>query len=187
MASALTAPLDVAALVLLLAALAKLRRPGAAIAAVAAALEPAGAGGGGLRSLLAAPGVIGAGVRLFAILELGVGAWAILAGGAGAAAATAAGYAVLALIGLWLARRRAACGCFGEPDSPATRGGAALSAGQGVMCGLAAATHPHAVSWIGAHGAAVAVVYGAGVLAAAYGVVLLYTELPRAWAAWSAP
>ena len=132
MQDVLTAPLAVAALVLVVAGVAKLRAPAPAVAALRELGLPA-----------AAPAI-----RAFAVGEIALGIWALATPTSIAAIALACCYAAFAGLALLLASRRAACGCFGEGDFPASRasGAAQRRAGGGVRGGgdLAAARD----SWI---------------------------------------
>jgi hypothetical protein len=82
-----------------------------------------------------------------------------------------------------LARWRAPCGCFGEERTPVSAGHVLLSGALAALSAAAAVTSPRGVTWLvnRSSGAVVAV----GITGAAYAVVLLYTEVPRAWASWS--
>ncbi len=102
---------------------------------------------------------------------------------AGAVALLYAGFCALSLA---LARRRAACGCFGAGGTPASLGQSLLSAALGVIAVGAAIAPAHGLGWILGAGVAQAGVVMVGIGASAYAVVLAYTQLPRAWAAWSA-
>jgi hypothetical protein len=166
-ADVLTAPVAVAALVLIVAGVAKLRAPAPA---VGAAREL------GVR-VAATP------IRAFAAAEVALGVWALAAPSGVAVAALACCYAGFAALALLLASRRAACGCFGEGDFPASRVQALLSALLAVACAAAAVWPPHALLDRPAGQAVVLVI---GIAAAAYATVLAYTQLPAAWSAWSA-
>jgi hypothetical protein len=87
------------------------------------------------------------------------------------------------VLALLLARRRAACGCFGEDDFPASRAQALLSAVLAVASAAAAVWPPHGLL---DRPAGQAVVLMIGIAASAYATVLAYTQLPAAWSAWSA-
>jgi hypothetical protein len=166
MPGALTAPFAVAALVLCVAGAAKLRSPHGAVRALAAAgfIVPAAL------------------VRGFAAFEVGLGSWCLIAPGRVSAAMLAGVYAMFAGLSLLLARRRAACGCFGDGDAPATAFHSLVSATLAVVALLAMIWPSHGAGWIVAHHAAVLVV---GILGCAYGTIVAYEELPRAWSAWS--
>jgi hypothetical protein len=166
-ADVLTAPVAVAALVLVVAGVAKLRAPAPAV--------------GALREL-GLPGGEPA-LRAFAAFEVALGVWALVRPVAIAAIALTCCYAVFAAVALLLAGRRAACGCFAEGDFPASPLQAAISAALAAACGAAAMWPPHGVL---DRPAAQAVVLGIGIAASAYAAVLAYTLLPAAWSAWSA-
>jgi len=166
-ADALTAPMAVAAVVLVIAGVAKLRAPAPAVAALRELGLPAAA----------LP------IRAFAAGEIALGGWALVAPTRFAAIALACCYAAFAVLALLLARRRAACGCFGEGDFPASRAQALLSAVLAVASAAAAVWPPHGLLDRPPSQAVVLVI---GIAAAAYATVLAYTQLPAAWSAWSA-
>jgi hypothetical protein len=169
MASALTPPFTVAALVLCVAGVAKLRSPRGAVRALRVAGVPMGTGV----------------VRALAVVEVAVGLSALVDPRPLAAGAMALLYAGFCGFSLLLARRRAECGCFGESDAPASSVQSAMSA---VLSGVALAALAggvHGIGWLlGNAGIGQGAVAVAGIAAAAYATVLVYTELPRAWAAW---
>jgi hypothetical protein len=99
------------------------------------------------------------------------------------AIALACCYAVFTVLALLLASRRAACGCFGEGEFPASRTQALLSAVLAVASAAAAVWPPHGLL---DRPAGQAVVLLIGIAASAYATVLAYTQLPAAWSAWSA-
>jgi hypothetical protein len=169
MAAALTAPFAVAALVLCAAGVAKLRSPAGAVSALSVLGLPA-------RTSL---------VRVFAAAELAVGAWSFLQPTRVTAAAVAATYAVFAVLSFALARRRTACGCFGDDDAPAWVGQSVLSVALCAVGVAAAVVTPHGVGWILGGGAAHAATLLLAILASAYAAILAYTLLPQAWTAWS--
>jgi hypothetical protein len=169
-ADVLTDPFAVAAIVLAVAGVAKLRAPGVAVAALREAGLPASAWL----------------VRAFAAFEVALGVWCILSPGAAAAVVLACCFAAFAGLALLLARRRAACGCFGESDAPASTAHAVISAALAAVCVLAAIHTPHGVAWLLDQGAGNAVVLVIGIAGSAYATVLAYTQLPGAWTAWSA-
>ncbi len=169
MPAALTPPLDLAAIVLCIAGVAKLRAPAGAVRALAVLGGPASA------SL----------VRLFAFFELGLGLWCLLAAGRVAAALLACVYAGFGAISYLLARRRESCGCFGEREAPASAAQSALSACLS-LTGLCAAIWPaHHVTWLLERAMPGAIVAVLGITGAAYAAVVVYTELPHAWSAWT--
>jgi hypothetical protein len=165
MIDVLRGPLAIAALVVAIAAVAKLRAPETAASALATLRLP---GGRGL-------------VRAAAALELVLGIVCVGWPGRWPAAALAGAYGVFTGAAVLLARGRASCGCFGGAgETPVTGAHAGLSALLGATCAAAAVFPPPAVL----AGGSVALVVG--VVGAAYAVVLAYTELPAAWSAWSA-
>lgn len=159
MADALTPPFALAAIVLCVAGVAKLRAP---------------------RGAAEALGVRAAAVRVFAVAELALGAWALAAPGLTAAVIVAAAYVGFAVVAMVLARRRRPCGCFGEHDRPASTMQSVVSALFAAIAALAAGSSPHGVSWLIARSPVVLV----GLAAATYAAVLAYTALPVAWSAW---
>jgi hypothetical protein len=164
-ASGLSAPQAICALVLGIAGLAKLRSPGTAAAAVSLPVLT---------------------IRLFSLLEVGLCAYALVVGGRLSAGAMAVLFAAFAVLSLRLAARGEACGCFGRQSAPASPGQAILSAALAAVCLAAAiAGAPGASGFLGG-GAGAAIVTTAGVLAAAHGLVLAYTQLPEVWGAWTA-
>lgn len=174
MASALTPPVLVAALVVLLAAVAKLRAPAAAGDALLTLGVP-----------LHRRATRELAVRGLAAGELGLGAAVLMSGDLAAQLGLGALYLLFAAMTLVLARRHAECGCFGDTGTPASAIGAALNLGFAVVCLLGAATGAAGAerlldlpAWQ-APGTLLALT-GATVAAA-----LIYTELPRAWQAWS--
>jgi hypothetical protein len=164
LADALTVPHAVAALVLCVAGVVKLRAPGAAARAVS--VSPAL-------------------VRVFAVSEIALGAWALLKPTAGGSAAMAAYYAGFAALTAVLWRRGAACGCFGSERAPASPIQSALSATLALVCAVGAAASPHTASWIFRQPAGTTAVLVVGTAAAVWGIVLAYSELPVLWRAWS--
>ena len=163
MASALAIPLLVAALVLCVAGVAKLRSPTAAARAVGA--DPRL-------------------VRLFATGELTLGIAVIVVGGPVLALALAVLYGGFAVLTLRLARTGDACGCFGAPENPASPVQSALSALLAVVCAVAAAGSAHDLGWILGRPAGAVIVLGWGTAGAVYGIVLAYSELPQLWGSW---
>jgi hypothetical protein len=162
-------PFAVAASVLCVAAVAKLRSPGTAANALAVMGMPA-------RLAL---------IRAIAVCELALGCWCIAAPSRIGAALLAVAYGGFAGLGLVLSRRRASCGCFGAGETRATPAQAALSAALMVVAIVATISVPHGLPWIVERGAPGAAVLLIAVAAAVYATVLAYTELPAAWGAWS--
>jgi len=163
----LTAPLAVAALVLVVAGVAKLRAPAPAVGALRELGLPVGQPV----------------IRVFAAFEVALGVWALARPGGVPAIALACCYALFAVLTLLLARHRAACGCFGEGDLPASSLHAVISAVLAAACTAAAIWPPHGILDRPAGQAVVLVI---GIAASAYAAVLAYTLLPAAWSAWSA-
>jgi hypothetical protein len=170
MATALTAPFAVAALVLCAAGVAKLRSPAGAVSALVVLGLPARA----------------VSVRALAVSEVALGVGSLLQPARATAAAVAGLYAIFAVVSFGLARRRAACGCFGVDDAPAWVGQSVLSAAL-AAAGLAAViATPHGVGWILGSGVAHAAALLLAIVGSAYAAIIVYTQLPRAWPAWSA-
>jgi hypothetical protein len=163
----LTAPLAVAALVLVVAGVAKLRAPAPAVGALRELGLPAGKPA----------------IRAFAAFEVALGVWALLRPSGPAAALLAACYALFSVLALLLTNRRASCGCFGDGDFPASGLQALISAVLAAACAAAAVWPAHGLV---DRPAAQAVVLAFGIAASAYATVLAYTQLPAAWSAWSA-
>lgn len=170
MADALAPPFLLAAAVLCLAGAAKLQSPSAAAAALRTLRLPAGR----------------AAVRAFAVGELGLGAWCAVAPGRVNAMLMAGVYCAFAGLSILLARRRQSCGCFGASDAPASPVQAALSASLSAISVAAAITTPPVrLGWLAGRPPGTVVVLTAGVLAGVYAAILVYTELPHVWSAWS--
>lgn len=167
MADVLTAPLAIAALVLVVAGVAKLRAPAPAARALRELGLPAGSPA----------------IRVFAGVEVALGVWALVSPAGATGIALACCYAVFAALALLLATHRAACGCFGEDDFPASTFQALVSGVLAVACAAAAIWPPHAVL---DRPAGQVAVLALGIAACAYAAVLAYTLLPAAWSAWSA-
>jgi hypothetical protein len=168
--TALTPPFMVAALVLIVAGVAKIRSPEPAALAMRTLGMP----------------IPPAAIRTFAAAEMGLGATAALyPGSLISRIAVAAVYTLFAGLSLMLARRRSGCGCFGERDIPASMIGSLLSA---ALAGIAAATigwTPHSLGWILSQAPAIGAVTTLGIIAATYAAIVAYTDLPLAWEAWS--
>ncbi|HET9104384.1 MAG TPA: MauE/DoxX family redox-associated membrane protein [Solirubrobacteraceae bacterium] len=164
MAAALAVPELVAALLLIVAGLAKLRSPAPAALAV------------GVPAWL---------VQGFAAFELGLGGVAVVTGGTVPALLMAVMYCGFALLTLRLSREGEACGCFGAPESPASPLQSVLSIGLAVACGVAALADAHGLGWVLSRPAGPVLVVCAGTVGSAYGLVLAYTQLPALWRAWS--
>jgi hypothetical protein len=150
--------------------LAKVRRPGPAATAV---------GMIGIR--MPAPAI-----RLLATGECALGLAAVLDSARLLAFTLALAYAGFAAVTLALRRARAACGCFGDSGAPASGAGAALSACLAAVCGVAAVAGRHDLGWVLGRPAATAATLLLGAAGCVFALVVAYTELPVAWAAWSA-
>jgi hypothetical protein len=162
--AALTPPFLVACLVVCLAGLAKLRAPQTAARAL------------GLPTWI---------VRSRAAGELALGAvCAVHPTRAGAGVLTAV-YALFALVAVVLMRRRVACGCFGDDDFRVTRAHVIASELLAAMAGAAAVASPRGLGWLASQPVWRVGVLGAGIAGAVFATVLVYTAVPRAWAAWS--
>ena len=164
MADALTVPHAVAALVLAIAGLAKLRSPASAARAM-------GAGSSA--------------IRVYALGELALGLWALVAAGPVASGLLAGAYAGFAGVTVVLARRGAACGCFGSEQAPASPIQSLLSGALALVAAVCAVAGSHGAGWILQQPAATAVVLVVGAAGAVYGVVVAYSELPTLWRSWS--
>ncbi len=164
MSPALAPPFLVSALVLCVAGLAKLRAPETA------------AGTLGLPTWI---------VRALAAGELALGAVCALHPTRAVAGGLAVVYTLFAIVAVVLMRRRVACGCFGDDDLPVSRAHVAASALLAAMAAAAALTTPRGISWVASQPGVTGAVLMVGVAGAAYAMVLVYTAVPRAWAAWS--
>lgn len=161
---ALTAPFAAAALVLCIAGAAKLRAPGTALRAMSSIGIPA-------RESL---------VWALAAAEIALGAVALTAPGPSTAIPVACLYGAFAVVALLLMRRREECGCFGESDSPASPFQWVLNLILMAVSVAAAVLRPHGLGWI--FGQPVLML---GIAGSAFAIVLVYTQLPLAWSAWS--
>ncbi len=172
MSAGLTPPFLLAAAVLLVAGVAKLRAPAGAVRALLTLGVPARAGH----------------VRMFAAAEIALGAVCAVAPTRAGALALALLYGLFALITALLARRRVSCGCFGEAqgDSPASSAQAMISGMLAIVAAACALQAPHSVGWVLTRPVPTAAVLSVGIAGAAYAAVLAYTLLPQAWSAWSA-
>jgi len=161
---ALTPPFLVSCLVLCIAGVSKLRAPRTAAAAL------------GLRTWT---------VRLLAAGELALGAVCALHPTRAGALALAAVYSLFAIVAVVLMRRRLACGCFGDDDLPVSRAHVIASELLAAMAAAAAFATPHGLGWLASQGGLQGVTLVVAVAGASYAMVLVYTAVPRAWAAWS--
>jgi hypothetical protein len=88
-------------------------------------------------------------VRGFALVEVAVGLWAVVAPSRLSAALVAAAYLIFTAFVVRVLRRGGilgSCGCFGKPDTPATRTHAALTAAA-ALAAAAVAADPPAAAW----------------------------------------
>ncbi len=169
MADALTIPFAVAAIVLCAAGVAKLRAPRPAVTALASAGVPA-------------PPAL---VRALAVGEIALGAWSAVMPGHVTALLLACVYATFCCLSLALARRRVACGCFGEREAPASSAQSLLSGALASVALAAAVRSPQGAAWIIDRPAATAGVLALAITAAVYATMLVYRDLPTIWAAWN--
>jgi hypothetical protein len=170
-AQALTAPILLAAGVLCIAGVAKLRSRDTATRAFEALGLPA------------KPAL----VRALAIVELAIGVWCALAGSATAALAVACLYAAFTAAAVLLRRRHSSCGCFGAEELPASLWQWVLSATLATVALAGALAGAHGLPWVLERPAFEATTILIGIAGAAYATVLAYTLLPQAWSSWSAP
>jgi hypothetical protein len=161
---ALAPPFLVASLVLCIAGVSKLRAPETAARAL------------GLPTWV---------VRVLAAGEVVLGALCALHPTRAGAVGLAVVYSVFATVAVVLRRRRVACGCFGDNGSPVSLAHVIASELLGALALAAALTGPRGLGWLAGQPGIRAVVLAVGVAGAAYATVLVYTTVPRAWAAWS--
>jgi hypothetical protein len=154
----------VASVVLCLAGLTKLRAPAAAAAAL------------GVGTWL---------IRAVAAGEVALGAVCLIHPTSTDAVALAMVYGLFALVAVRLRRERMACGCFGDNDFPVSLAHVIASGLLGVLAMAAALATPRGLIWLASQPVPVEVVLSVGVVGALYGVLIVYTMVPRAWAAWS--
>jgi hypothetical protein len=93
-------------------------------------------------------------------------------------------YVLLALTAAVLARRGAACGCFGDDDAPATAAHVSLSAVLALVAVTGVVWPARGIAWLLGSTPGVVAPLALGIAGAAYATVLAYTELPSAWGAW---
>jgi hypothetical protein len=162
--AALTPPFVVAALLLCVAGALKLRSP---------------------RSAAAALGVSPWAVRGLACGEMVLGAACALSPTWPLAVALAVVYGLFSLVAVVLMRRGVSCGCFGDDDLPVSLAHVIASELLGALAAGAALAGPGGLGWVLGRPAPTAVVLLIGIAGALYATVLVYTQLPSAWAAWS--
>jgi hypothetical protein len=168
---ALAPPFLVAALILCVAGGLKLRSPRQAV--------------GALRTL-GLPDRVGL-VRVLACGEIALGVACLVHPTRATAGVLTGAYATFAGVAALLARRRVGCGCFGEDETTPVSGAHALLNGLvAVVAAAAAVSSPRGAAWLASRPAPTAAVLAVGTVGAAYAFVLLYTDVPRAWSAWSA-
>jgi hypothetical protein len=169
MSQALTPPVIVAALLLCVAGALKLRAPQAAADAL---------------------GTLGLPVRAWTVPALAAGELVLGVGCAvdptrATIAVLAGAYATFAAVAAALAGQGAACGCFGEDETPVSAVHWMISAGLGAVALAAAVAGSHGLGWVLGRPAAQAAALVIGIAGALYAVVLIYTAVPRAWTTWS--
>lgn len=170
MNAALGAPFLAAAGVLCVSGAAKLRAPRAAVPALALLGLPA-------RAWF---------VALIAAGELGLGLGAVLAPGRLLAFLIAVAYAGFGFVAARLVSLQASCGCFGESEASASPVQAVLSISLAAVAIGATVWPPGGAGWVLGHPPGEAVTLLIGVTGCVYGLVVAYTQLGRAWGAWSA-
>jgi hypothetical protein len=132
-----------------------------------------------LRSSRGAMGALGAG-------EIVLGAACAAHPTPALAVALAVVYASFAAVAVILMRRRVACGCFGENDDfPVSLAHVIASVFLGSLALAAAVAGPRGLGWVLGQQAPIAAALTIGIAGAVYAVVLVYTAVPRTWAAWS--
>ena len=164
MSAAVTPPFVVAALLLCVAGTLKLRSPVAAAAAL-------GVSRWVVRGLAWGEIVLGAACALFPTWPLAV--------------ALAFVYGMFSLLAVALMRRGVPCGCFGDNDLPVSLAHVIASELLGALAVGAAFTDPRGLGWVLGRPAPTAAVLVIGIAGALYATVLVYTQLPFAWTAWS--
>jgi hypothetical protein len=157
-------PHAVAALVLAVAGMAKLRAPQAAARAVGAPVAM---------------------IRIFAAGETALAVVALLTASAWSSVLVAVLYAGFSVLTLRLARTGAACGCFGAEGSPASGVQSLLSAALSALALASALGGAHTAAWILQRPVGTLAVLLIGAAGLVYGIVLAYSELPSRWQSWS--
>jgi hypothetical protein len=138
---------------------------------------------GALRAL-GLPGATPA-VRTLAAGELALGAACLLHPTRALAVALAVAYTTFALVAVILRRRRVTCGCFGEDDLPVSLVHVIASELLGALAAAAAVASPGGLAWLASQPALSGAVMGVAIAGATYATLLVYTQLPMAWNAWS--
>jgi hypothetical protein len=124
-------------------------------------------------------------VRLFATVEVALGVACAVNPIRPLAAAVGVTYTAFAVIAALLARQQAACGCFGEDHTPASSAQSAFSVALAAMAFAAAIWGAHGLPYVLGQSPLEAAATLIGLCGAVYALALAYTELPRAWSAWS--
>ena len=164
MTQALAPPFLVASLILCAAGVFKLRSP--VVAATALRMSP-----WAVRGLACGEIALGAACALVPSRPLAVGL-AVVYGG-------------FSLVAVLLMRRGVPCGCFGDNDLPVSLAHVIASELLGALALGAALAGPRGLSWVLGRPAPTAVVLVVGIAGGLYATLVLYTQLPAAWAAWS--
>jgi hypothetical protein len=159
------------AALLVLAGVAKVRRPGPASDAAATLLA---------RPL---PRLNGA-IRVLGAVEIALGLVCLLAPGRAVAALLAGVYLLFAAVVLGLRRVSASCGCFGEDLAPAGLLHAGLDIAAAAVAAAAAIAGPAALPELLDRPAGEAAVALLAVAGAVYAAWAAFTLLPRVWNAW---
>jgi hypothetical protein len=165
---ALAPPFLVASLVLCVAGAFKLRSPEVAAGALRTLRLP---GGKWL-------------VRSLAAGELLLGVVCAVHPTRATAAVLAAAYVTFAGVAAVLSGQRVGCGCFSEADTPVSRVHVVANLVLGAVAAAAAVASPRGLGWMATQPAGTGVALGIGIAGAACAVVLVYTEVPRAWTEW---
>ena len=169
MSQALTPPLIVAALLLCVAGALKLRSPHGAAGALRALGVP-------VRAWMV-PALAGG--------ELVLGAACAVDPTRATLSVLAGTYATFAGVAAVLAGRGAACGCFGEDETPVSAVHWMASAALAAVALAAAVAGAHGLGWVLGRPPPQTAALVIGIAGALYAVVLVYTAVPRAWTAWS--
>lgn len=130
------------------------------------------------------------GARAIGVVELAVGAWAVIAGTPASALTLAAVYAAFAVFVLHVLRSHpeaGSCGCAGAKAVPPSALHVALNAAA-AACALAyAGTDGGGLGgWVSLIGPLSIVVLG-GLVLAGWLLLVLASEVPTSWSAWSPP
>jgi hypothetical protein len=123
-------------------------------------------------------------VRGLASGELALGVACVLLPTWPLAVALAGVYGLFSLVAVVLMRRGVPCGCFGDNDLPVSLAHVVASGLLGALALAAALTGPRGLGWVLARPVPTAAVLVFGIAGALYATVIVYTQLPTAWAAW---